>query len=378
LALLAYNAIQCSLYGLFGVVVAGLIGGPWWGWALVGWAAVAVFGLLHVSANAKVLAMLLACEIAVVILFDLAAFWHPAEGTVGYGPLLPTNLVQDGVGGVFGLSVAAFVGYESALAYGEEARNHRSVARATFGSLVFIGLLYAVSSWAVAVAVGPDRVVDAARDPASGIPIGFIADHYGPYLAILASLLLVTSVFAAMLSFHHTAARYVFVLGRERVLPASLGRVGRGGAAGAPVGGSLLQSGVALVVILVCAGTGADPLAVLFTQLSTVAAIGILTLMLVVCLSALKFYRGGGGGNEGFWVRVAAPALGAVGLMAILTTMVANVSGLKLAGIVAAAGLVGLAWGGVLGRRPEIRRCVGRGEPEPLAELEHQLSGLRV
>ena len=48
-----------------------------------------------------------------------AAFTHPADGGISLEPLLPTNLFADGVGGVFALSVAAFVGYESALAYGE-------------------------------------------------------------------------------------------------------------------------------------------------------------------------------------------------------------------------------------------------------------------
>jgi amino acid transporter len=387
LALLAYFAIQCSLYGLIGAVVAGLLGGYWWGWALVAWTLVAVLGLSHITVNAKVLASLLACEIAVVLLFDLAAFGHPADG-ISYTPLHPGHLFQDGVGGVFGLTVAAFVGYESALAYGEEARNHRAVARATFGALAFIGVLYAVSSWAVALAFGPTRVVDAARDPGSDIPMAVLATHYGRLVAIVASLLLVTSVFAAMLSFHHTAARYVFVLSRERVLPPRLGRVGRGVAAGAPVGGSLVQSAVALVVLGVCVLTGVDPVRVLFTQLSTVAAIGILTLMLVVCLATLRFFRNGGGANEGVWIRVVAPTLAALGLAGILVTTVANLSSVLgpdagreawlLPAIVAVTALVGLVWGAVLGRRPDVGRGLGRGEPEPLAELEHQLAGIEV
>jgi amino acid transporter len=385
LALLAYHAIQCSLYGLFGAVVAGLLGGVWWGWALAAWAVVAGLGLSRVTVNAKVLATLLACEIAVVVLFDVAAFAHPADGTVSFAPLAPANLLHDGVGGVLGLTVAAFVGYESALAYGEEARGHRSVAGATFGALVFIGLLYAGSSWAVAVAVGPSRVVDAARDPNSAIPMDVLRTHYGTFAYLVAGLLLVTSVFAAMLSFHHTAARYVFVLSRERVLPPALGRVGRGVGAGAPIGGSLVQSVVAVAVLAVCAVTGADPLRGLFTQLSTVAAIGILALMLVVCLAALRFYRRGGGTNENVWIRVFAPALGAVGVGGILVVTVANLGSVLgpreavvLPAVVAVTGLLGLVWGAVVGRRPAVGRGVGRGEPEPLAELEHHLAGIEV
>jgi amino acid transporter len=387
LALLGYLAIGCSLYGLLGSVVATLLGGEWWAWALAAWAIVAALGLLHIGVNAKVLALLLVCEIVVVVLFDLAAFSHPNEGTVSLAPLLPTNLVHDGVGGVLGLTVAAFIGYESVLAYGEEARDHRAVARATLGSLVFIGVLYAVSSWAVAVAVGPTRVVEAAREPGAVIPLSVVESHYGTLVGAVATLLLVTSVFAAMLSFHHTASRYVFVLSRERVLPPALGRIGRGAAAGAPVGGSVVQSVVALAVIVVCALAGADPLVALFTQLSTVAAIALLTLMVVVCLAVLRFYRRGGGSNERAWVRVVAPALGALGTGAILATTVANLpsvvgpqagSSWLLPAVVAACGLSGLVWGAALRLRSGGARSVGRGEPEPLAELEHHLAGVDV
>jgi len=389
LALLAYNAIQISLFGLLGVVVSGLLGGAWWLWAVAGWAAIAALGVLHIAINARVLALLLVCELGVVAAFDLAAFTHPADGSISLAPLLPGNLFSDGVGGVFALSVAAFIGYESALAYGEEARRHGALARATFGSLLFIGVLYAVSSWGLALAVGPSRVVDATRDPASGLPMSVLAERYGPLMALAATLLLVTSVFAAMLSFHNTAARYVFVLGRERLLPAPFVRIGRGSRAGAPVGGSLLQSGVALAVVIGCAVTGADPIGVLFTQLSTVAAIGIMTLMVITSLAAVRFYRRGGGTNEGAWTRVVAPLGGAVAVGLVLFTTVANLDSLLgtgpgspatlvLPGLVALALVTGLLWGARVRRRPEVYRGVGRGEPEPLAELEQHLSDVDV
>ena len=55
-ALLGYNAIQIALYGLLGATAAGLLGGPWWVWALLAWVAVAVLGILNVGLNARVVA----------------------------------------------------------------------------------------------------------------------------------------------------------------------------------------------------------------------------------------------------------------------------------------------------------------------------------
>ena len=53
-----------------------------------------------------------------------------------------------------------------------------------------------------------------------------LAAHWGDGVATMANLLVLTSVFAALLSFHNGVARYLFALGRERVLPTALSRVG--------------------------------------------------------------------------------------------------------------------------------------------------------
>src|SRR5207237_6266170 len=62
-ALLAYNGIQVSLYGLFGVVVGAFIKQkaaldlPWWGWALSAMLIVGLLGLRRIDLNARVLAV---------------------------------------------------------------------------------------------------------------------------------------------------------------------------------------------------------------------------------------------------------------------------------------------------------------------------------
>src|SRR5262249_53972405 len=155
------NAIQICLYGLIGSTLAGLLGGPWWLWAGLVWLVIAVLGVLHVLFNARVLAWTLMVEIAVIALFDAGAFAHPAGGSISLTPLLPRRLLVNGVGGAVALGMAAFVGYESGPVFGEEVRGERTVGRATFAALGFLGVFYAVSSWALAVAVGPEHVVEA-------------------------------------------------------------------------------------------------------------------------------------------------------------------------------------------------------------------------
>ncbi|OLE29354.1 MAG: hypothetical protein AUG44_04565 [Actinobacteria bacterium 13_1_20CM_3_71_11] len=387
-ALVAYNSIQICLYGLLGATVSGELGGPWWAWALAAWAVVGLLGVLHININARVLAVFLVSEIAVILLFDVSSFTHPAHALT-VAPLSPGSLFVNGVGGVFALSIAAFVGYESAPFYGEEARSHRTVSRASFGALVFIGVLYAVSAWAMAVAAGVPDIINATRtDP--GLPFTMLGDHFGGAVAGLASLLLITSIMAAMISFHNSVARYVFGMARERVLPARLGRISDGARGGAPIGGSLLQSLLALTVILAFVLAGADPVATLFTWLATIAAIGVMLLMFGTSLAVVGFFRRGAGSGETPWQRVWAPSLGALALAIIFLVTVVNLASLLgttpgapltwiIPGVVLIATIVGLAWGRILQQaRPEVYRNIGVGEQEPLAVLEHALANLKV
>ncbi len=387
-ALVAYNSIQISLYGLFGVTLSGLAGGEWWLWAALAWLIVALLGVRHVHINARVLTVALLAEVAVIALLDLAAFTNPAEGSISLAPLSTGDLFVDGVGGVFALGIAAFVGYESGPVFAEEARGHKTVARATFAALVFLGVFYAVSSWALAVATGPDRVVDVARDPAAGLPFSILASSYGDAVAWMAIALLVTSVLAAMISFHNSVARYLFALGRERVLPAGLSRLDA--RTGAPTGGSVVQSAIAATVVAAFATAGADPLAVLFTWLSTVGALGVLVVLVAASWAALRYFRAGGGTNEGAWTRSIAPTLGVIAGVAVLVTTVSNVESLLgvpprsaltfiLPGIIILAAVAGLLWGLWLrARHPDVYEGIGRGRPHPLAVMDHRLAQVEV
>jgi amino acid transporter len=349
---------------------------------------IAVLGVLRIRVNTRVLAVVLTAEILLIVLFDAAAFANPAEGFISLTPLTPNALFVDGVGGVLALGIAAFIGYEVGPVYAEEVRGRRVVARASFATIIFIGLFYTVSSWAMAVAFGPTDVIDAARNPDSGIPFSVLEQFYGPLAALLANLLLITSIFAAMLSFHHSVARYVFALSREKVLPPVLDHIGPG--SGAPIGGSLIQSTVALIVVGAFAIAGADPIIQLFAWLSTLAAIGVLVLMVATSLAVVVFFHRGNGTDETAWQRAVAPTLGGFALLAILVVSVVNLSSVLgveptspltwiLPGIIGVSALVGLIWGVVLSRvRPRIYNNIGRGQPRPLAVLEHSLADIEV
>ncbi|WP_434743588.1 APC family permease [Micromonospora sp. SH-82] len=381
IALAAYNAIQIGLYGLFGAIFGDFmsskfsIEAQWWLWALGAWALVGLLGLLQVDLNATVLAVLLVLECLAVAIFDLVALGNPAGGTITLDGLAPGNLFAAGLGAVLALGIASFTGFESGAIYSEEVRDpRRTVARATYITVAFTGLFYAFSAWALTVSTGPQNAQAASQEAGPGVIFGALAEHAGPTVADLANLLFITSVLAALLSFHNGVSRYLFALGRERVLPVLLGRAGR--RTGAPVAGSVTQSLVAVLVVLAFAWAGRDPIIDLFTWFSGVSAVGVVLLMTLTSAAVVGFFQRRPGGPENAWQRLVAPVLATVALLVVLGILVVNFDALLtpqtpaalrwlLPAIVALAAVAGLVWGAVLrSRRPEVYAGIGRAATE--------------
>ena len=219
---------------------------PWWAWALAALIVVGLLGVNRVDLNANVLAVLLVLECIAVVALRHRRVRPPRGGLAVAASWSPSSLFVPGVGVVFAFGVAAFIGFESGAIYSEEVRNPRvTVARATFVAVGFTGLFYAVSAWAMVVTVGAADLQKQTAENGPGVVFAGLAEHWGDGVATLANVLFLTSVFAALLSFHNGVARYLFALGRERVLPAALSRVST--RSGGPVAGSLAQSALALV-----------------------------------------------------------------------------------------------------------------------------------
>lgn len=376
-AVLAYNGLQIALYGGLGVAAAGtaeaMLGwtAAWWIYALAAWLVVAVLGVLRVDLNGRVLAVLLCAEIAVVVVYDIAEVAHPAGGAVSFAALDPGNLLVAGIGAVLVTAVTGFIGFESAAVFSEESRNpRRTVPTATYVAVGIIAVLYAGSSWAMTVAVGPDAIVAASREQGPALIFGLAAVHLGQTLAEVGQVLFLTSLLAALLSFHNTVARYLFALGREGVLPRGLGHTVR--RSGAPKNASLAQSVAGLAVIVAFAVTGWDPLVQLFFWGGMTGGFGTLLLIATTSVAVIAYFRRHRF-TENVWRRTIAPALASVALTGVIVLALANFAILLgvdphdprrwiLPASYPAVALAGLVWAAYLHRRrPAVYTAIGLG-----------------
>ncbi|MEV4108685.1 APC family permease [Nonomuraea sp. NPDC049695] len=376
-ALIAYNALQVGLYGAFGTAATPLIERwlgvtpPWWIISLVAWALVAALGMMRVDVNGRLLAVLLTAEVAVILLFDLADLANPATSGFSAETLSPSALFAPGVGALLVIATLGFVGFESSVVFSEESREpRRTVPLATYSAVAIIAVVYALSSWAMTVATGPANIVATARRDQADTIFQLAGAHLGGAVVDVARVLFVTSLFAAMISFHNTTARYFFALGRERVLPSAFGRTRA--RSGAPKAGSIAQSVLGLVVILAYALLGLDPLVQLFFYGGSFGGFGVLLLVFVTSIAIIVFFAREPSG-ETFSRRVAAPVPAALALAVMVWLAVENFGALLgvpegdplawiLPTVYGVAAVIGVVWALVLrAGQPAVYSLVGMG-----------------
>ena len=379
-ALVSYNAMQIGIYGMFGFALADFfatsmgLAVPWWVCALIGWAVVGILGVNKVDLSAKVLGIVVACEFLVVIVYDVLAFKVAPEG-ISTESLQPASLFTAGVGAALAFSIAAFMGFESGAIYGEEVKDPKNTPRrATLIAIGIIAVFYALSAWAMAVGEGHSAVIEnSAAGP--GLVFGFLAAHTPGWFVTLGNLLFITSLLAALIAFHNVVARYLFSLGREGVLPAAMAKTNR--RTHAPVAGSLAQSVLALLVLVVfaVAGAGADvmfPVFTLFTWLTNTGAFGLVMLMALTSFAVIGYFRSEPHGL-GKWTTLVAPLIAGIALVVLFGAIVVNfdvliglegasVLGWLLPALVVVPGVLGLFWAFRLrALQPAVYARVGHG-----------------
>lgn len=334
-ALLGYNAMQIGLYGLFGVAAQGAVSAifgvdvTWWVLSLIAWASIAVLGYRQIDLSLKVLGILVAFEFLIVFVFDIMVV---AKGsglgsnpTGGGGSLSFSSFTIDAltsgapaIGLLF--AAASFIGFEATTIYSEEAKEpSRTVPKATYIAVLTIGVFYMVTSWLMVNSWGNDQtLVEFIGGKELGAPPNFLFAMADPYLGTFIAekvmvLLFATSIYAALLAFHNAVARYAYALGREGLVPETLGRTHATHLS--PHMGSVSQSVVSFLVVALFVVLGLSPDGALFAWLSQLGTLAILYLMAAAALAVFVFFRRHPGLESNLWKSTIAPAVGFVGML---------------------------------------------------------------
>lgn len=337
IALYTYNTIQVGLYGLFGFfassVVADYLGVSlgWEAWAFIAIALVFALGVRRITLSAKILGTLLILEVLILLVMGLAITFAGGEAGLTATSFAPGNIFSGAAGVAFMFGFAAFIGFEATAIYGEESRDYRrTVPRATYAAVAFLGLFYAFVSWTIVNAFGVANVTQAAAEAPGELFFVATNEYVGPFAEDVMSVLIVTSIFAALLAFHNAVNRYLYALGREGVLPTALASTHT--AHHSPWVAGLVQSVIAAVVVGIFALAGADPLIELLAWLTGAGTAGILLLQAMVSVAVIGYFRKRRDLDSRLWNTLVAPILGATGLTAGLVLVLGNFATLTGAG----------------------------------------------
>lgn len=317
-----------------------------------------VFAWWEISITAKVLAVFFLSEIAAALVFAGAVFVQGGEDGLTAAPLNPLEMFDNGgavsVFGAAAVGIALFgafwswVGFEMAPNYSEESRDHaRITPRATYLTLFAIGIILTTVVYAFVVGWGTSGAADAVgRQFAGDYASAYypLTDRYvGSWLTHVFEFLIMTSCFACQLAFFNTAARYVFSLGRERLLPSVLGTTT--GDHKSPFAASVVVAGLSgawILAFLVEDSSPTGTLLKLATWSPLVGVLGLLVIQALVSLAIIRYFLTTARDGFHWWRTLVAPIAGAGGMGLSAYLLITNRE--TLAGAQGAAFVTAVPW----------------------------------
>src|SRR3954447_1200539 len=312
---------------------------PAWIYVAIGLAIMSLLAWFHIELTAKVLGVMLVAEVLALLVLAVAVLVQGGAEGLSAAPFNPVAIFDNpGALQVFGTGAAgialfaafwSWVGFEMAPNYAEESREPQKIAKiATYGSVIGLGVFYMFVSYAFVTGWGLTGSVQAVSDQLGGVYSSAfypLTDRYvGGWLTAVVEILAVTSSFACAMAFYNTAARYLFALGREGVLPSALARTSTHrspGIASATVTVVVLLYGLGFVIY--------DPstegaLTKLGTWSPLLGVLGILAVQALVCVAVIRYFLTTARDGFSWWSTLVAPILGGLAMATACYLLVSN------------------------------------------------------
>lgn len=325
IATIGYNFFVAGTIGTSGfftqIIVAQLTGIDitWIVWGILSMVVSFLLARSGIDFSTKVLAVSLILEVAILVVFDISVLIQTGYDFSAFSPeavfsgSLPVGLLLAGT---------AYLGFEATALFSEEAKNPlKTIPRATYASIITIGLILGITTWAMVSATGVKNAQAVALEhlPTGDLFFMLSNQYLGPVMTTIAEILLLVSMFAAMLAFHNSASRYLYALGRARVLPHALAHTRKNGA---PQTAGIVQITFAIVVALLFFFAGLDPIVNLVPSMIGFGTLAVLVLQGLAALAIVVYFRRKR--DPRLWSTLIAPGLGFLGLLTIITLAIAN------------------------------------------------------
>ncbi|MCY0906691.1 APC family permease [Arthrobacter sp. H14-L1] len=304
----------------------------------ISWVVFAVGGLLlislltyfEISLAAKILAVLLATEIAILAVMAFGVLFH------GGGPdgLMPQTLNPVNAFKANGLLVASaglamfiafwsWTGFESTVMYGEESKNPKKIIPiATIIAVTGVGVFYTFVSWMSVAGNGAQGAIALAQ---SANPLDMFFHPTDVFVGhgwvLIMQWLMMSGSFACAMAFHNAASRYMYALGREGALPGGLGKTHK--KHGSPYIASYVQTGIAISWILGFWFLHKDPYLDVFVLLAVLGTFSLLIVQTITMAAVFNYFRKHHP-EEKMWRTKVAPILGGVGMLGVVIMMSLN------------------------------------------------------
>lgn len=358
LTTLAYVVFEASLVGIFSFFAHNFFSDhlgldiSWIWFAVVMLLVNTTLTYFDVNLAVKVLGTFLISEIVMLLAMALSVIFT-GGGPEGWslGSLNPINAFQNldavvptpgSAGGTMAVTGAAgiglffafwsWVGFESTAMYGEESKDPKKmIPKAIMVAVLGVGIFYVFISWAALVGTGPDRAIALAQDgnTAGDMFFGPVEANLGHWAVIVFEFLLMTGSYACGMAFHNCAARYIYAISRENLLPGLRRTLG----ATHPIHKSphiagFVQTAIATIIVFWFFLTDRDPYGQLYALMAIMGTTAIMVVQALTAFSCIAYFHVQKRHPESaHWFRTfLAPLLGGIGMIYVIWLLIENAS----------------------------------------------------
>ncbi len=333
LATMAYIVFEAALVGIFSVFAQTTVSDqlgisvPWQIFAVLMIVLNSTLAYFEINFTAKVLAVILITEIAILALMAVAVLIS-GGGPDGI-PVSPVNPVNAFTGPAVGLGLFfafwSWVGFESTAMYGEESREpKRIIPRATFIVVIGVGLFYVFISWMAIAGNGLTQSVSISQEDPFALFFNPTREFVGSWAVLVFQWLIITGSFACGLAFHNCASRYLYAIGREGFINRNLGRTHP--THGSPYIASLVQTGITVVIVGLFWATGQDPYLGLYVLMAILGTFAILIVQTLCSFAVIGYFRNNHPEARHWFRTFLAPLIGGIGMATVVVLLILNLS----------------------------------------------------